>query len=182
MENNNMKIWKDIINFEGIYKISSDGEIINIARNKILEPNKSGRYLYYSLSKNSKPLYRYLHRMIAESFIENVDNKPQVNHIDGNKLNNKIENLEWVTASENQIHAHKNNLIKCTEKRREFARQLGKSRNKYILCTQTGIFYESCTEASKLLINKYKSIQSAQATLSAMLLGKMINTTSFIYV
>jgi hypothetical protein len=177
-----MKTWKDIINFEGLYKISSDGEIVNIRTNKILEPNKSGRYLYYSLSKNAKPLYRYLHRMIAQCFIENIDNKPQVNHIDGNRRNNKIENLEWATASENITHAHKNNLIKCTEKRIESARKLGKTRNKYILCTQTGVFYESCTEASKLLLGKYKSIQSAQATLSAMLLGKMTNNTSFIYV
>ena len=177
-----MKTWKDIINFEGLYKISSDGEIVNIARNKILEPNKSGRYLYYSLYKNGNPLYKYLHRLIAESFVENVDNKPQVNHIDGNRRNNKINNLEWVTASENITHAHKNNLIKHSEKQIELARKLGKTRNKYILCTQTGIFYESCTEASKLLINKYKTIQSAQASLSAMLLGKIINNTSFIYV
>jgi hypothetical protein len=180
MENN--IIWKDIINFEGIYKISTKGEILNIRTNKILEPNKSGRYLYYSLSKNAKPLYRYLHRMIAQCFIENIDNKPQVNHIDGNRRNNKIENLEWATASENITHAYKNKLIKHTEKQRKFCVELGKKNAKYILCTQTGIFYESCTEASKLLLNKYKSIQSAQASLSAMLLGKIINKTSFIYV
>ena len=87
-----------------------------------------------------------------------------------------------MTASENITHAHKNNLIKHSEKQIELARRLGKTRNKYILCTQTGIFYESCTEASKLLLDKYKSIQSAQASLSAMLLGKIINKTSFIYV
>ena len=177
-----MNTWKDIKGFEGNYKVNNNGEVINVKTNKLLKPNYSGRYLYYSLSKNNKPIYKKIHRLIAENFIENLYNKPQVNHIDGNRWNNKIENLEWVTASENIRHAHKNNLIKHSKKQIDFCRQLGKERNKYILCTQTGIFYESCTEASRLLIDKYKSIQSAQATLSAMLLGKIKNKTSFIYI
>ena len=177
-----MKNWKDINGYEGFYKINTDGQVFSMKSNKVLQSNKTGKYLYYSLYKDNKPIYKKIHRLIAENFIENIENKPQVNHIDGNKWNNKIENLEWATASENTIHAYKNKLIKHTEKQRKFCVELGKKNAKYILCTQTGIFYESCTEASKLLLNNYKSIQSAQASLSAMLLGKIINKTSFIYI
>ena len=74
-----------------------------VSRNK-----KYGIVTYYDNAKQKRP---YVHRLIAEAFIPNIDNKSQVNHIDGNPLNNKVENLEWVTAKENMQHAYKTGLM-----------------------------------------------------------------------
>lgn len=97
------------------YYISKCNKILNIKSNRILksrvEKNKN-RYGYVVVTlwvnKQAKP-YR-LHRLIAKTFIENPENKPEINHIDGNKQNNDISNLEWCTSSENNIHAIKNKL------------------------------------------------------------------------
>lgn len=118
-------MWKNIKGYEEIYKISDKGEIWSKDRLCI---DKKGRkrfrkgmklnpdiapngYYRITFSKNGKKVQKYLHRLIAEYFIPNPNNLPQVNHKDGNKLNCKIENLEWVTVQENVIHAYKNGLI-----------------------------------------------------------------------
>lgn len=90
------------------YEISTNGEVRNIFSQKILKPyiNKYG-YAEVSISLGKKHLkknYR-VHRLVAETFIPNPNNLPQVNHKDGNKLNNKIYNLEWVTNEENILHS-----------------------------------------------------------------------------
>lgn len=121
-----MENWKAVNGFEGWYEVSDKGRIRSVERtithscgkvqtnpSKILKPQlqKIGKgYFTVQLYKNSKHYKRYLHRLIAEHFIPNLDNKPQVNHIDGNPRNNSIDNLEWVTVSENLQHAIDNNL------------------------------------------------------------------------
>lgn len=70
----------------------------------------SGYYSYNTRINGKNKLFR-IHRLVAQTFIPNLENKPFVNHKDGDKLNNKVENLEWVTPSENTKHAYKNNLI-----------------------------------------------------------------------
>ena len=93
---------------DDIYSIDSDGNIYNHKRNIILKPRKSG-YGYLSVTMyNNKT--RYVHKLIAEFFIPNPENKSQVNHKDGNKLNNSIDNLEWCTVRENLLHAMHNGL------------------------------------------------------------------------
>lgn len=118
-------MWKDIIGFEDIYKISDSGEVWSKDRlcidSKGRKRFRSGQKInpdiapngYYrvTLARNGKKKQKYLHRLLAEHFIPNPNNLPQINHKDGNKLNCKIENLEWVTVKENVIHAYKYGLI-----------------------------------------------------------------------
>jgi hypothetical protein len=98
---------KQIIGYEGIYTISESGSVKN-NNGKLLKPAKchSGKgYYQVVLSKNGFTKTYSLHRLVAMCFIPNPDNKPQVNHKDGNKFNNHYTNLEWVTAKENLIHS-----------------------------------------------------------------------------
>jgi hypothetical protein len=92
------------------YYISNYGDVKNAKTGKILKPmlNHKG---YYRVELSGK-LY-FIHRLVASAFINNKENKPQVNHIDGNKINNMVNNLEWCTNIENQRHAKENNLKKC---------------------------------------------------------------------
>ena len=107
------EVWKDIQGYEGLYQVSNTGKIKSFCQgtSRILKttPNNCG-YYKVELYKNKKGKMLYIHRLVALSFIDNPQNKTQVNHIDGNKANNSASNLEWLTASENQQHAIKNNL------------------------------------------------------------------------
>jgi hypothetical protein len=117
-----MEIWKDVKGYENIYKVSNQGRIKSIERyikhsdgrkpqyhkELIRKPQLSNKgYLNIRLSKENKLKSYLVHKLVAEAFIPNTDNKQQVNHKDGNKENNNDWNLEWVTNSENQIHALK---------------------------------------------------------------------------
>ena len=109
------EIWKDVKDYEGLYQVSNLGNVrklrfINNIANKekifMITPQliNSG-YYKVMLSKNGGYKNKTLHRLVAETFIPNPENKPQVNHKDGNKLNSNVDNLEWVTNSENSAHA-----------------------------------------------------------------------------
>lgn len=105
--------WKDIKNYEGLYQISKEGEVKSLITNKILKPkiHHSG-YYHLTLVKNKSNKNKLVHRLVAETFIPNPNNKPNVNHKDGDKTNYNIDNLEWVTRSENLLHSFSNNLHK----------------------------------------------------------------------
>ena len=107
-----MEVWKDIKGYEGLYECSNLGHIKNIQRNRLLSLPVKRKYKQCTLSKNDVKSYYFVHRIVAELFIENKYNKEQVNHIDGDKLNNNVLNLEWCTRSENQLHAFKTGLQK----------------------------------------------------------------------
>lgn len=132
--------WKDIEGYEGFYQISNFGRVRRLAdvfpyKQHFLKaiPNRDG-YLYVCLSIKSKHKVKTIHRLVAQSFIPNSDNKPCVNHIDGNKTNNIAENLEWCTYSENTTHAYKTRLINLsTDKFIESNRAKSKARRK---CTE----------------------------------------------
>lgn len=99
------EIWKDIQNYEGIYQISNFGNIKSC--NGLRKLDNSNGYSKLTLNLNSKKRKFYAHRLVAIHFIPNQNNLPQVNHKDGNKFNNHVDNLEWVSRSENMCHANK---------------------------------------------------------------------------
>ena len=100
-----MEIWLDIIGFEGRYQVSTWGRIRN-AKGQILKPYRNAKgYLKVALCKNGENYKRRVNRLVAQAFIPNPKNMPQVNHKDGNKENNSFTNLEWVDNRKNSIHA-----------------------------------------------------------------------------
>ena len=102
--------WKDINGYEGLYMVSDEGEIYSYRfKRKLSRKAKIGQYITVSLTnKYGARETKRIHRLVAETFISNPDNKPEVNHKDMNRHNNSVENLEWVTKSENIQHAVKN--------------------------------------------------------------------------
>lgn len=102
--------WKDIKNYEGLYKISSFGCVLSLTTNKILSSAASKKgYETVNLSKNGKEKTHSVHKLVASHFIDNPESKKYVNHIDYNKLNNRVDNLEWVSAKENSQWSLENN-------------------------------------------------------------------------
>lgn len=104
------EIWKDVKGYEGLYKISNLGNVLSLNFNhsnysKCLKPFDNDGYLRVAFNCNNQYKRFLVHRLVAEAFIPNPENKPFINHIDGNKRNNNIDNLEWVSASENTRHA-----------------------------------------------------------------------------
>lgn len=103
--------WKDVVGYEGLYKVSSFGRIISIRNNKIKSQRlNTSRYWVVDLYKNNQQKTKSVHRLVAEAFIPNPDNKPCVNHIKPvtyNCCDNTVENLEWCTFKENTKHAWK---------------------------------------------------------------------------
>lgn len=120
------EVWKDVIGYEGSYQVSSQGRVrtldryvkgkfstsVQFKKGQILKLQFTwdGYYKVTLYKKDKKPLYIGVHKLVAQSFIPNPFNKLQVNHIDCDKLNNNVINLEWCSSLENTQHAMKNNL------------------------------------------------------------------------
>lgn len=117
-----MEQWRPIKGFEGLYEVSNKGRVRSFYTReaKVLKPsiNKDG-YLKAGLSKDGKMYLKSIHRLVASAFIPNIGDKPQVNHIDGDKTNNTVDNLEWVTCKENIQHAWNTGLSRMTKERKK---------------------------------------------------------------
>lgn len=130
MMENEKEIWKDIPDYEGLYKISNTGKVLSVGNiryceymdrgkirciisatnDKYLQPKKSPRARYEGVTlcnRKGNKIYQYIHRLVAKSFLLNTNNLQEVNHKDGNSLNNHISNLEWVNKRENMTHFYK---------------------------------------------------------------------------
>lgn len=125
-----IEVWKDIAGYEGMYQVSNLGRVKSLERwvqnhgklqhhpEKIRTPSKRETgYLALQLYKDNKPQNCYIHRLVAEAFLPNPDNKSTVNHINGDKKDNRADNLEWSTYTENNKHAYDTGLNDETHRR-----------------------------------------------------------------
>lgn len=144
-----MAIWKDIPGTDGEYKISNQGKVATTKTGRILTPSIDARgYERVCLFKMDRRRRYKVHRLVAITFIPNPGNKEQVNHKDGNKRNNSVENLEWVTNEENMHHSRENGL-------HDGHKKFCESRKKRIIAThiESGedIVFDSILAAKKAL-------------------------------
>lgn len=139
-----IEVWKDIKGYEGLYQVSNLGRVRSLNYNKTktvrtlkLTSNAKG-YLQLILHKNGKISSRKVHRLVAEAFIPNPEELPQVNHKDENKTNNCVDNLEWCTNYYNAWYGTKIDKMR-------------KKRSKPILCVETGVIYPCIMEIERQL-------------------------------
>lgn len=145
------EIWKDIPGYEEKYQISNLGNIRSKKNHKILKSqiNKKNGYVYFNMYKNKKYKNVRVHRLVAEVFLKNEYNKPFVNHKDGNKINNKIDNLEWCTQKENVNHA-----IEVLKVDYSKGIDIMQEKNQRKVIRSDGKIYESIKNAKKDIKNK----------------------------
>jgi hypothetical protein len=168
------EVFKDIEGYEGLYQVSNLGRVKSliyqgVARDRILKAGKDSQgYLLINLYKLKKPKSSSIHRLVASAFLPNEDCKSQVNHLDANKENNNVNNLEWSTPAENINHAINLGLMNRQREKTKEAHSIP------VIDKKTQIIYESIKIASENLL-----ISATQ--LSRMLKGICPNKTSLEY-
>ena len=155
-----MERWRDVQGYEGLYQVSDRGQVRNVKRGRVLKPHRQGNgYLQTMLAKNNVRKYPLVHRLVAAVFIPNPENKPHINHKNGIKTDNAVENLEWCTMSENLLHRH---------------RVLGQPgcRSRAVICEETGEVYPSAKAAAQ-------AVGTTRAGVTMCCLGKQKTTKKY---
>ena len=164
-----MSQFEPIEGYDG-YLVSKEGEVWSERSNKLLSlfPDSNG-YLLCNLYRDGKRKLCKIHRLVALTFIPNPENKPQVNHIDGNKLNNHIDNLEWASAKENTNHAWNSGLSKSIS---GSARTDSKLTEEDVLYIRTNYIPKSPDFGGRALAKKFNVVPSV---ISNVVNGKTYN-------
>lgn len=131
------EIWRDAPGYEGLYEVSDRGNVRRVGSSTNLSPEVNHGYHRYNLSKNNQTKHHRAHRLVAAAFLPNPEGKPQINHKNGDKTDNRVSNLEWVTQSENQRHS-----------RRVLQNDCGVG-SKAVVCIDTGKTYPSISAAAR---------------------------------
>ena len=174
------EVFEDVFLFNGDYMVSTHGRVASFKDEDkpILLRQKTDKdgYLEVGLWRCGKQHFRKVHQLVAETFIDNNDLKPQVNHIDFNRGNNHISNLEWATKMDDAAHKSKHGRFPKGEKSPMYGRVGGRNLNsKMVLDTQYGIFYDCAKDAATLLGINY-------STLKGMLNGNDKNYSHLVYI
>ena len=157
-----MEEWKDVKGYEGLYQVSNLGNVRSLDRRvkhsvygymnvkgKTLSQHSDGEYLKVKLSKDGKMKTHKVHRLVATAFIDNPNELPAVNHIDCDKFNNSVDNLEWCTISYNMQHAYNNGLCEsCREASKQNIHKAYEACKKPVRCVTTGKEFKSAKEAA----------------------------------
>ena len=148
-----MEIWKDIKGYEGLYQVSNKGHVKSLnyrrtGKEGILKGrlDKDG-YLRVGLCKNKKQKPFYIHRLVAKAFLPNPNNLPEVNHIDENKENNHVENLEWCDRKYNNNYGSRNERASVSMKGKKHKLK------KQILCIETGEIFDTSQDVINIMFN-----------------------------
>lgn len=144
-----MAEWKQIHN-SSRYKVSSEGDVMNVKTGRILKPQRSNGYLHVVLCEDGRHQSRLVHRIVADEFVPHKQGLDQVNHIDGNKENNRADNLEWCTGSDNMKHAYRTGLQKLIPNQiKESLNRSIEARRRPVRNIETGAQYESIADCAR---------------------------------